>query len=331
MTQRLSTIVIVVAAILAVTFSACEILEPEEHGQLVPLTVDEDPSLPSIEVNGTLLHAESFGDPNDPIIVVLHGGPGGDYRGMLKCAAFADDGFYVVFYDQRGSGLSQRHDKELYDSQGIALAIDDLDGVIRHYRAPGQNVILLGHSWGAMLATAYINEYPDNISGAVLLEPGGFTWPDTEEYLKRWMTIDILDETMNDRVFVDQIITGSDHETRDYKAAIQVAAGYAEGNKLGVEGPTPFWRMGAVYSASAIEYARDHSFDFTTHLQQYDNTVLFGYSELNLAYGRSHAEHVSAAYPNVQLAEIQGTGHEIPYFGWENVYPVVLAYLNTVR
>ncbi len=331
MKQLFFSIVIVTAAVFAATFSACDILEPEEHGQLVPLTVDEDPSLPSIEVNGTLLHSESFGDPNDPMIVVLHGGPGGDYRSMLKCAAFADDGFFVVFYDQRGAGLSKRHDREMYETQGNALFIDDLSGVIGHYRSPGQKVTLLGLSWGAMLATAYVNEHPEDISGVILAEPGGFTWSDTEAYIKRWQTIDPFEETVNDRVFLDQFITGSDHEKLDYKAAIQGAAEYAKGNKLGIEGPAPFWRMGAVSAASLYTYARDHSFDFTTRLQQYDKPVLFAYSELNQAYGKSHAEHVSSAYPRVQLAEIRGTGHSITYFGWDQFYPIAMTYLKTVR
>jgi len=60
------------------TFVSCEILDPGEPGQLVPLTVDEDPTLPSISVNGTQLHAETFGNPTDPMLVILHGGPGGD-------------------------------------------------------------------------------------------------------------------------------------------------------------------------------------------------------------------------------------------------------------
>ena len=161
----------------------------------------------------------------------------------------------------------------------------------------------MGLSWGAMLATAYVNEHPDDISGVVLMEPGGFTWPDTREYLERWQTLDIFSETVNDRVFIDQVITGSDHEKLDYRSALQGAAEYAEGNKLGIAGPSPFWRMGAVCAASAFEFANEHSFDFTTHLQDYDTPVLFAYSELNQAYGISHAEHVSSAYPRVQLIE----------------------------
>ena len=178
-----------------------------EPGLLVPLTVDEDPSLPAIAVNGTLLHSEAVGDPTDPMIVVIHGGPGADYRSMLQCADLAADGYYVVFYDQRGCGLSQRHDAEIYTVQ---LFIDDLAAVIDHYRqGDNQRVFLLGHSWGAMLATAYINLYPEQVNGAILAEPGGFTWEDTEAYIERFQTVELFGERTNDMVFL-----GSDAHRR---------------------------------------------------------------------------------------------------------------------
>ncbi len=320
---------VLVAAAAAVTLGSCDTLEPGEPGLLVPRTVDEDPTLPSIFVNGTQLHAETFGNPNDPMIVVVHGGPGSDYRGMLNCRAFAADSFFVVFYDQRGSGLSKRHRKEVYAS--VQVFIDDLDAVIRYYRQPGQKVILMGLSWGAMLSTAYVNQRPAEISGVVLMEPGGLTWTDSEAYIKRWMSLELFDETSNDYVYLDQIITGDDHNVLDYKFAVRSAADFAEGNKLGIAGPTPFWRMGAVCNAGAFEYAKAHPFDFTTNLQQYTTKVLFAYSELSQAYGRDWAVHVSSAYPSVELVEIKGTGHEIPYFGWEGFYPVAKSYLETIK
>jgi len=318
------------AAMAAVTLGACDILEPEDPGLLVPRTVDEDSSLPSILVNGTQLHSETFGNPNDPMIVVIHGGPGGDYRGMLNCSRFSSDGFYVVFYDQRGSGLSKRYPRETYSS--IQIFIDDLDAVIKYYRrSPDQKVILMGLSWGAMLATAYVNEYPGAVNGVVLMEPGGLTWNDTEDYVKRLQSLTLFDETSNDYVYLDQILTGDDHIKLDYKAALTAAANFSKGNREGNAGPTPFWRHGAVCHSAAMDYARDHGFNFTTNLGQYTTKVLFLYSELNEAYGPAHAQKVSSAYPTVQLVEITGTGHEIPYFGWDRFYPVARAYLNTVK
>ncbi len=318
------------AAIAAVTLSSCDILDPSEPGLLVPQTVDEDSSLPSIFVNGTQLHSETFGNPNDPMLVVIHGGPGGDYRGMLKCSQLSADGFYVVFYDQRGSGLSKRYPRETYST--MQIFIDDLDAVIKYYRrSPNQKVILMGLSWGAMLATAYVNEYPEAVSGAVLMEPGGLTWNDTDEYLKRLQALTLFDETSNDYVYLDQLITGNDHNKLDYKAALVSAATSSKGNREGNAGPAPFWRHGAVCNSAAMEYAKNQGFDFTTNLRQYTTRVLFAYSELNVAYGQAHAQKVSSAYPNVQLVQVMGTGHEIPYFGWDRFYPVAKTYLNTVK
>ena len=319
----------VAAALVTVTFISCDILEPSDPGLLVPLTVDEDPLLPAISVNGTQLHSEAFGNPDDPMIVVLHGGPGGDYRSMLNCSKFSTDGYRVVFYDQRGSGLSRRHNKEIYTLQ---VFIDDLDAVIRYYRRkPDQKVILMGESWGAMLATAYVNEYPNAASGLVLIEPGGFTWHDAEAYIKRSRDLQIFGETSNDYLYLDQILTGDDHVKLDYKAALQSAADFAEGNLVGNAGPYPIWRKGAVCTSAAVDYARAHPFDFTTNLKQYTTTVLFVYSELNKAYGKDYAQSVSSAYPNVEFVEITGTGHEVPYFGWAKFYPEALAYLNAIK
>lgn len=319
------------AAVLAaaLTLGACDTLEPDQPGQLVPLTVDEDSSLPSIEVNGTRLHAETFGNPNDPLLVVLHGGPGGDYRALLNCSRFSNDGFFVVLYDQRGSGLSRRHEKGIYTVQ---LFIDDLDAVVRHYRRrPDQKLFLMGQSWGAMLATAYVNDHPGDVSGVVLSEPGGFTWHDTKDYVDRCRSMEIFGESTNDYLYLDQLLTGNDHITLDYRAALQTAPSFAPGNRVGNTGPVPFWRIGAVCNIACFENAKDHPFDFTQNLHRFTTPVLFLYSELDEAYGRDHALLVSSAYPNVQLVEMRGTGHEIPYFAWDRFYQVSIAYFNTIR
>lgn len=125
---------------------ACEPEDVSQPGNLVPRTVMEDTTLPSIRINGTKVHAEAFGDPTDPMVIFLHGGPGGDYTNALGLRQLTAEGFYVIFYDQRGSGLSQRHEKSTYD---IDLMLEDLTRIIAYYRtSDSQAVFLIGHSWG---------------------------------------------------------------------------------------------------------------------------------------------------------------------------------------
>ena len=95
----------------------------------VAATVVDDASLPQIEINGVRLHAETYGDPSNPVIIVLHGGPGGDYRSQLGARSLADTNF-VVFYDQRGAGLSERVPGE---DLNVPAYMAELDGVIDRY------------------------------------------------------------------------------------------------------------------------------------------------------------------------------------------------------
>lgn len=305
----------------------------QEEGTLVPKTVEHDPALPTITVNGTQLHAEAFGQITDPMIVILHGGPGADYKYLMKCKAFADQRYRVIFYDQRGAGLSKRHSKDTYS---IQLMLDDLSAVIAHYRtSSNQKVFLLGHSWGAMLATAYINKYPTKVNGAVLGEPGGFVWQDVLDYVARTRELKFTKELTNDLLYPGQFITGKDkeHAILDYRYALLSIADGDKDYPTGDEGKLPFWRPGAVSNMALFDKGQKDKPDWTTNLNQYTTKVLFAYGENSKSYGLQHAQKVSSAYPNVQLFKVNGSGHNMLSFstGWNNFYPVGLAYFNSLR
>lgn len=314
--------------------SACnKVARIDQPGYLVPKTVDQDPSIPSITINGARLHAESSGPTDSAILIVLHGGPGSDYRYLLQCKAFASQGYKVVFYDQRGSGLSQRFSKSTYS---IQLMLDELTGVINHYTtSSNQKVFLLGHSWGAILATAYINKYPAKISGAILAEPGGFTWQDILDYVKRSRDIKITKELINDMLYMDQFITGSsdEHAILDYKAGLLSIADGAKDNPTGDEGHLVFWRTGAIVNQALFDLGDHEKPNWTTNLNQFNKKVLFVYSENNKAYGLTYAQKVSSAFLNVQLFKTNGAGHDMLSFdtGFNNTYPTMLAYLNSLK
>jgi proline iminopeptidase len=328
------TLVMMAVVIMStIPFMGCEKeVYMKDEGNLVPKTADEDPGIPSVTINGALLHSEAFGPPDSALIVVLHGGPGSDYRYLLKCREFADHGYRVVFYDQRGSGLSQRFSKSTYS---LKVMFDEFGGIIDHYRtSPSQKIFLLGQSWGAMLATAYVNAHPAAISGLILCEPGGLVWHDIADYAHRTREVEITSELMNDVTYMDQFITGkeSQQEILDYKFGLLAFAETDKDNPTGNEAHIPFWRWGAVCNQTLFDLGETEKPDWTTNLDQYSTKVLFLYSENNRAYGPEWAKKVSSAYPNVQLFEVMGAGHDMLTFdtGWNNAYPVMLEYLNSL-
>lgn len=103
-------------------------------------------------------------------IIYLHGGPGGFIKSenLKSLSALAESGFEVYLYDQIGSGRSARLDdiKEYTTTRHRK----DLEAIVEEIGAP--KVILIGQSWGACLATAYIAENHKMVEKLVFTGPG---------------------------------------------------------------------------------------------------------------------------------------------------------------
>jgi proline-specific peptidase len=102
-------------------------------------------------------------DPLGPPLLCLHGGPGGTHLGFAGLAALTDERDVVV-YDQLGGGnSSQPSDSSLWT---VELYIAEVAAV---REALGlDNVHLLGHSWGGMLALEVALTQPTGLESLVL-------------------------------------------------------------------------------------------------------------------------------------------------------------------
>ncbi|MHC4252560.1 MAG: alpha/beta hydrolase, partial [Planctomycetota bacterium] len=246
----------------------------------------------------TLLHSEAFGDSRNPMVMVLHGGPGGDYRSLLPLEPLADDGYYVVFWDQRGAGLSRRHSPDTYS---FNLYLEDLRQVIEYYSrgAPDGPIVFIGHSWGGMYATWFINEYGDyggRIQGNIVSEAGGFTDIELEEYMEEHLgSMEFFSEQTNDIAWLDQFITADDHASLDYKHMLW-AAGGTPSEHIDPDNPAPRWRAGAVVNQKLLELALEEGFDWTTNLCLFNHRVLFLRGELNGTMTLEHQTNLASYY-----------------------------------
>ncbi len=116
-----------------------------------------------IEVNGTHLYVEREGSGIP--VVLLHGGPGATHHyfhpHFSRAAEFAE----VIYYDQRGCGLSG------YDRGGkgysVGQAADDLEAL--RVALGHETWVIAGHSYGGLLAQVYAHRYPGSVSGLVLI------------------------------------------------------------------------------------------------------------------------------------------------------------------
>lgn len=100
-------------------------------------------------------------------LLLLHGGPGltHEYFKILE-QPFAAAGIEYFLYDQLGSAHSDQPDApELWH---LPRFVDEVEQVRQALQLERDNFILLGHSWGAMLAIEYALKHPHALKGLVL-------------------------------------------------------------------------------------------------------------------------------------------------------------------
>ena len=327
-------LVIFALMVVLMALASCDgLYDASVAGNLVPPTVDEDPAVPAVDLVGTRFHLESFGDPGNPTILMLHGGPGNDSREMLRLNERQDgyalsDEYHVVLWDQRGMGLSRRHDCAVYTDDRMEA---DLDAVI-DLVSPGRPVILVGHSWGGMYATLYINHHPDKVAGAALLEPGPLSGALFQSIAADLYDLDVFSEWLNDDVWSSRFLTPDDHARADF--ALMIAMRDAQPKfHLQVDDPAPVWRLGAIahhcVMAAGMKGGKP-AYDFTDHLAAFTKPVLFVGSELNEVTGAAFHARQRAVYPSSTLVTITGSGHDFQWTHAAETLAAIHAYLGTV-
>jgi proline iminopeptidase len=157
------------------------------RGPLVPPQQTLAPSWLVEEDVRLFYHAHGIGRP----VLVIHGGPGFPIRQPLAALEPLAGRYRFYYYDQRGCGRSTKpfdrfasrsfyaNMKDLERTLGIGAQVADIE---RIRQILGQEkLILLGHSFGAFLASMYAAEFPGRVESLVLVAPSGvLVLPDRE-------------------------------------------------------------------------------------------------------------------------------------------------------
>ena len=128
-----------------------------------------------LKIGGLRQHVVELGDGagvvNGPAIVLLHGA-GCNLEDMrLALGERLADRHRVILLDRPGLGWSERRSSNgsspAYQAAMLSAVLDRL-GVDR--------VILVGHSWGGLLALTFALDYPHRVAGLVVIAPPTHPW-----------------------------------------------------------------------------------------------------------------------------------------------------------
>ena len=106
---------------------------------------------------------EEVGNPDGRPALFLHGGPGvGISPGYRRF--FDPDYFRIVLVDQRGAGRSRPH-AEIRENT-TADIVGDLEALRQHLGI--RDWIVMGGSWGSLLALCYAINHPASVAGMII-------------------------------------------------------------------------------------------------------------------------------------------------------------------
>ena len=118
-----------------------------------------------VTVDGVHVWYRVAGQPEGVPVVFLHGGPGEGSQAFQAVGGPAlEKTQRLVYLDQRGAGRSDRPKDARYYS--IALLVDDIEALRLRLGVP--RIVVLGHSFGTILALEYARRYPDHTAAVVL-------------------------------------------------------------------------------------------------------------------------------------------------------------------
>ncbi len=310
---------------------------------IIPKTVEQDSTLPQIKLGNTLFHCETFGNDSNPVIIVLHGGPGDDYKNLLSLKSLSDE-YYVVFYDQRGAGLSPRIDPSLFT---IEMYVNDLNLFVEHF-GKGKPVNLIGHSWGAMLASRYIGTYPELVQKAVLAEPGFLNTEMMNLFMEKTDGFApkisfTLVSSMIKTFFKALHVKGPDNHARSDFFMLTMMTEPIENNpilgyfcdKKPCEAAFDKWRFGSAASMAVIKMIKnkDNEFhiDLVSGVDRFNQKVLFLAGECNTIIGEELQRKHMKLFPNADLVVVPKAGHLMFAEQPELCYAIVRTYLREQR
>jgi len=105
--------------------------------------------VPTLIVNAQVIYSKAFGNPNNPPLIYLHGGP--------------ENGFYVISYDRRGEGRSPDNNAKYTFKE----TFNDLNSIYTKFNLT--SATLIGHSFGGITATLYAEKKPRKVTSIVLV------------------------------------------------------------------------------------------------------------------------------------------------------------------
>ncbi len=119
----------------------------------------------TITTNHINLHVVQAGDPNAPLVILLHGFPEFWWGWRYQIGPLAEAGYRVWVPDQRGYNLSDK--PPMIADYRLDKLADDVVGLVK--AAEVEQAFIVGHDWGAAVAWRVAGQAPGAVKKLVIM------------------------------------------------------------------------------------------------------------------------------------------------------------------
>jgi pimeloyl-ACP methyl ester carboxylesterase len=120
-----------------------------------------------INVNGIELWTQGFGNIKNPCIILIMGAGGQGIQWPVQfCEMLAQEGYFVIRFDHRDTGLSSAINFETSPYTLLDMA-NDVVGILDHYHLPNAHIV--GASMGGAISMLLAAHYPERTRSLTLL------------------------------------------------------------------------------------------------------------------------------------------------------------------
>ncbi|AGY57680.1 alpha/beta fold hydrolase [Gloeobacter kilaueensis] len=101
---------------------------------------------------------------SQPATFLVHGGPGADHTSYKPSFSPLSRKLQLIYFDHRGQGRSARGAKETYT---LDNNVEDMEALRQHLGL--DKIIVVGSSYGGMVALSYAIRYPQQVSHLIVI------------------------------------------------------------------------------------------------------------------------------------------------------------------
>ncbi len=121
-----------------------------------------------VNAHGVNIFYQTFGEGHP--LLIINGGPGMSSEGFIPLAKGLSNNHTTILFDQRGTGKSIIENPS-NENVTMDLMVADMEALRDHLGLA--TWVVMGHSFGGMLASYYTTKHPDRVAALILSSSGG--------------------------------------------------------------------------------------------------------------------------------------------------------------